>query len=83
MNTTIAFLEYLSPTFGFIGTVLIFLYGVPRQIDTGGVVTLSVSDVPDEEEKAKIKKFKFWGNVGLILIGLSFLASIASLIIKG
>src|SRR2546430_438276 len=65
-------LSYLS---GFIGTVIIFFYGVPNKIDTGGKISL-VLQQENEEEKVKIKKFRKWSNFGLILIALSFLIQI-------
>lgn len=64
-------MQYLSSTFGFAGTVLIYFYGVPRQIDNQGKFYL-VLEENDPQEIDKIKRFKFWGNFGLLLIALSF-----------
>jgi hypothetical protein len=74
-------LAYLSPIFGFVGTVLIFFFGVPRQIDTGGL-QYYVSGEKNEFEIKKIKKYKCWGTIGLILIALGFLISILILILQ-
>lgn len=70
-ESIIIVMQYLSPTLGFAGTVLIYLYGVPRQIDTKGSIYL-VCEEQDSQEIDKIKRFKFLGNLGLLLIALSF-----------
>ncbi|MBU6140150.1 MAG: hypothetical protein KGP29_01140 [Proteobacteria bacterium] len=75
MMSAIFILKILSPTFGFIGTVLIFFFGVPKRTDTGGKNFLALEQ-EDEEEKAKIKKYKFFGNLGLILIAIGFAISL-------
>jgi hypothetical protein len=74
MEITIKIFNYLIPTFGLIGTCLIFYFGVPRQIDTGGKIGMCL-EREDEQEAKKIKKYKFWGNIGLILIALSFFSN--------
>ncbi len=74
----ISFLSYISPISGFIGTVLIFFFGIPRQTDTGGA-TFIISEEVDEKEKVKIKRYKFWGNFGLVCIALSFFLQITIL----
>ncbi len=68
-------LPYLASLLGFTGTCLVFYFGVPGKIDTAGKIGLCLEQ-EDEEDKRKIKKYKTWGNVGLILIGLSFLLPI-------
>ncbi len=72
MTETIFALQIASPTLGFIGTVLLFIYGIPKQIDTGGKISL-ILEQEDEEEKEKIKKYKRYGNIGLILIAIGFI----------
>ena len=72
---SITFLTYLSPTLGFIGTGLIFFFGVPKQTDTGGKTYIITEDVC-EREKRTIKRYKTLGNIGLILIAISFLIQI-------
>jgi hypothetical protein len=76
------FLAYASPISGFIGTALIFFFGVPRQIDTGGLSFIALEE-EDEEEKKKITKYKFYGNMGLFLIALGFFCQIVYLLISG
>lgn len=68
-------LPYLVPCLGLVGTCLIFYFGIPRKIDTAGKIGICLEQ-EDEEEKEKIKKYKAWGNLGLILIGLSFFVQI-------
>lgn len=77
MMAATTILSIISNLFGFLGTGVIFFYGVPRQIDTGGEVMLRLCGV-DEDEKMKIKKYKIIGNVGLGMIGFSFLIQMAS-----
>jgi hypothetical protein len=72
-------LSYASPIFGFVGTVLIFLYGVPKHIDNDGA-NIVVSGI-DEEEKQRIKKYKRLSNLGLFGIALSFLLQLLLLFI--
>ncbi len=57
---------------GMLGTLLIYFFGVPKQIDTGGAIYI-VTPNKDENEQKKIAKYKKFGNVGLFLIGISFL----------
>lgn len=65
-------LPYVVSLLGLAGTCLVFYFGIPRKIDTAGKIGICLEQ-EDEAEKNKIKKYKTWGNVGLILIGLSFL----------
>jgi hypothetical protein len=71
LDIIIKILSYLIPLLGLTGTCLIFYFGIPRQIDTGGRTSMCLEQ-EDEEEKKKIITYKRWGNGGLFLIGLSF-----------
>lgn len=68
---------------GMVGTVLIYRFGVPRQVDTGGVSVLSLSGDAryDYEEIARIKLFKCWGKVGLSLVFLAFSLQLLAIIL--
>lgn len=66
------YLRIASDLSGLIGSFLIFFYGVPRQIDTGGKVGMALLG-EDKKELEKIKRYKFLGNTGIIFIGLSFI----------
>jgi nitrogen fixation protein len=81
MNNIISILQYISPILGFIGTVLIYFFGVPKQIDNGGYGHVIIPQT-DLEEIKKIKKYKFWGNTGLILIALGFLFNLLILLLN-
>ena len=72
-------LHYFSPILGLCGTWLIFLYGIPRKIDTGGRAGRIVAGSPDNKEVKDIEKYKLLGNLGLVLIILSYLLSLVSL----
>jgi len=61
----------LSAISGLAGTILIYFFGVPRKIDTGGHHAY-IAEAEDPCEKLKIKKYKILGNIGLGLIGFSF-----------
>jgi hypothetical protein len=55
---------------GFFGSVLVYRYGVPSMVDTGGgglVLTRST-----EERRLKIERYKMVGHLGIGLIGLAF-----------
>ena len=57
-----------------------YTLGLPRQIDTGGKIHL-VIEGEDEDEKAKISKYKKMGNIGLGMIAISFFIQLMSNII--
>lgn len=63
--------------FGFLGTCIVFWYGVPNQIDTGGQIFIALSQ-EDENEKLKIKKYKKWSHIGLVMIAISFFIQLVS-----
>lgn len=68
---------------GMAGTALIYFFGVPRQVDTGGVNVLSLSGDQryDIDELARIRRFKWWGNTGLALVFLAFLLQFLALLL--
>ena len=70
---------------GVTGTVLIYFFGVPRQIDTGGVNVLSLSGDQryDVQEIVRIKRFKRWGATGIALVALAFLLQLAAVMMVG
>jgi hypothetical protein len=73
-------LTLVSSTSGMAGTALIFFFGVPRQTDTGGRISL-VLEQEDEGEKARIKCYKQLGNVGISLIFVAFLLQFFALLL--
>jgi hypothetical protein len=73
-------LNIFSACFGVAGTVLIFLYGIPKKIDTGGapVYTAAV----DQNEKNEIARYKRNGNLGLFCILFSFIFQLGDALIS-
>lgn len=65
-------LNVASSTFGFLGTLLIFFYGIPNKIDTGGHSYLAVSQINPNDIK-QIRKYKIISHVGLGMLAVSFL----------
>ncbi len=70
-------INLVSNSFGFIGTVLIFKYGIPNKIDMGGHSAIVVSPA-DPNEIVQIKKFKRFSQIGLAMISFSFLIQMIS-----
>jgi len=68
-------LNLLSALFGFIGTILIFFYGLPSKINKDGHVNL-VLEQEDEDAKKKSRRYIFLSYLGLSLIAISFLIQI-------
>jgi len=72
MSHTLNLIAYTSQ---FIGTGIIFKFGVPTVTDTGGKMSLLLEQ-EDEEEKKKIKNYKYLGMFGLGLIAVGFFLQI-------
>jgi hypothetical protein len=64
-------LNIISFICAFVGTLIVYQFGVPNQIDTGGKISLALEQ-EDEEEKKKISKYKFFSKLGLLLIAFGF-----------
>jgi membrane protein YqaA with SNARE-associated domain len=73
-----SWLSLVSSASGVVGTALIYFFGVPKQTDTGGRISLALEQ-EDEGEKARIKSYKQLGNLGLLLIGAAFLLQVFAL----
>ena len=65
------------------GTFLIFRYGVPRQIDTGGInfISLSGDQKYDTNEIERIKHYKRLGYTGIWLLFSAFLLQLVALLL--
>lgn len=72
-------LNFWSALSGFLGTVLIFFFGLPSKINEKGTGSLLLEQI-DEKEIKKSKIYKKLGYSGLGLIGLSFLFQLINLI---
>ena len=65
----------LSSILGFIGSILLFCFGLPPRVSEGGVGYL-ILEQQDEKEAKKYKIYKKIGYIGIIFISLSFLVEI-------
>lgn len=65
-------LKIMGASLGFIGSLILFKFGIPQMIDTGGHSILLVSQA-DETEKQKIIIYRRWSRLGLAMIALSFI----------
>jgi uncharacterized membrane protein len=65
-------LDFFSALSGFIGTILIFFFGIPPKVDRNGHSNL-VCEQENEKEKEKYKKYKRISYFGVLLIAISFL----------
>src|SRR6185437_15913755 len=75
-NHTIVFSQnFIANLLGLVGTVLVFLYGVPRMVDDDGVQTLAVAG-PSPEKQNKIQWHKNISSLGLGLIASSFIINL-------
>jgi hypothetical protein len=77
------FLNGLGLICGMVGTALIYFFGVPRQIDTGGIVTLSLEGDQrcDTGEQQRISRFRRWGNIGLGSVFAAFCLQLIALML--
>lgn len=60
-----------------LGILMLFRYGMPYQVRTGGAIYL-VAEQPDEKEKALERRYDVLGWIGLILVILGTLFQIAA-----
>lgn len=65
-------LNFISALSGLVGTILIFFFGLPPDVDSNGSIYL-ICEQGNPEEKIKAKKYKILSYLGLSLIGVSFL----------
>ncbi|WP_089214426.1 hypothetical protein [Sphingopyxis indica] len=56
---------------GFIGSVLIFFFGVPRQVDNEGA-TFIITDAVNLNERHRISRYRLLGNLGLGMLAFAF-----------
>lgn len=80
MERIIDLLNIAGLCVGLIGAIMVFIFGVPKKIDTGGYVSLALEQKDVKEEK-EIVRYKFWGNFGLALIIASFALQIVSQVV--
>jgi hypothetical protein len=81
INNHAPLLGYISNFMGLIGSLLVFIYGIPNKIDTGGIGNISRETV-NLEEKLEIQQYKNISAIGLGLIAGSFLVNLIDLYFK-
>lgn len=70
-------INIISNGLGFIGSCIVFKYGIPNQIDTDGHDILVVSQ-KNKQQVALVKKYKALSHLGLIMIAASFFIQLLS-----
>ena len=73
-------IEFWSAGFGFIGSILLFLFGLPPKIDPEGHINL-ILEQTDKKEIKKGKIYKNLGYIGLLFIVFSFAFQVIKFII--
>lgn len=68
-------LELWGALCGLVGTIFLFLFGLPPKIDPDGAEYF-VTGNTDQNEKNKYEKYKNFSYLGLFFIALSFLIQI-------
>ena len=63
------------------GAVMIFLFGLPEQLNRQGHHAL-ISEADDEEEKAKAARYDVLGRIGIWLLGTGFVFQLVSNFMK-
>jgi len=71
--------DFWSALSGFVGTVLIFFFGLPPKVDPGGHLNL-ILEQEDEEEKKIGKKYKRISYIGISLLSISFFLQLIRII---
>ena len=62
-----------------LGVILLFLFGMPFRIRTGGETFYVRSGVPDQRVIRTEERYERWGMLGLILIVLGTAAQMAAI----
>jgi len=72
-------IDFWSAVLGFIGTVLIFKFGLPPKVDPEGHIHL-ICEQENENEKKKGRTYKKLGYIGIFLIGIAYFLQLLKLI---
>jgi hypothetical protein len=73
------YLNIIGLCCGMLGTVLIYLFGVPRQIDNSGFGAI-ILEQPDMSEVARIRRYRRLGNTGLALVFAAFALQLTAIV---
>jgi len=66
--------DFWSALSGFVGTVLIFFFGLPPKVDPEGHLNL-ILEQEDEEEKKIGRQYKRISYIGISLLSISFFSA--------
>jgi hypothetical protein len=58
-----------------VGCLLLYCFGLPPSIDPSGAVDL-ILEQSDDAEITKGKRYRMWGRIGIVLVGLGSLFQI-------
>jgi len=72
-------IDFWSALFGFVGTVLIFFFGLPSKVDPEGHIHL-ILEQESEEDKRKGRKYKIISYSGILLLVISFLLQLIKIL---
>jgi len=71
--------DFWSALSGFVGTMLIFFFGLPPKVDPEGHLNL-ILEQEDEEEKKTGRKYKRISYIGISLLSISFFLQLIRII---
>jgi len=71
-------IDFWSAFVGFLGTILIFFFGLPPKIDQEGHSHLLLEGT-DEGEKRRARIYKYISYGGILLLSISFLLQLLKL----
>jgi len=71
--------DFWSALSGFVGTVLIFFFGLPPKVDPEGHINL-ILEQEDKEEKKIGRKYKRISYIGISLLAISFFLQLIKII---
>lgn len=74
-------INFWSALSGFLGSMLIFFFGIPPRIDPNGHIYL-IAEQEDEDEKCKARLYKRISYLGVFLLGFSFMLQLLSMIMQ-
>jgi len=80
--TTQNWLNVIGLIFDLIGVILLFIYGLPAQIDRSGTTHLVTGHI-DKEEVAKGKFYDKMGKLGLVCVIVGFLFQLVANLTAG
>ena len=72
-------INFLSANLGFLGSLLLFFFGLPPKLDIDGYQHLILEQI-DKDEKRKAKLYRVLGNIGIILITICFLLQVITIV---